>query len=93
MLGFTEKKLHNQVIRLAVATALGFFMLRGSSTAVFIWAALSVIATIYGFAWALKVSQTNPTSAVVSGTFGALALAQAMYLVLSRSMRAHMGSA
>lgn len=68
-------------------------MLRGSAAAVFIWAALSVIAAIYGFAWAFKVSQTNHASAIASGAFGAIALAQAMYLVLSRAMRAHVAAA
>jgi hypothetical protein len=82
-----------KLVRLIIAAALGFFMLRGSSVAIFIWAALSVLTAIYGFAWAFKVSQTNPTTAVVSGFFGALALAQALYLLLSRSVRAHMASA
>jgi hypothetical protein len=37
-----------KAVRLLIAGVLGFFMLRGSSVAIFIWAALSVLAAIYG---------------------------------------------
>ena len=82
-----------KAVRLLIASVLGLFMIRGSSVAIFIWAALSVLAAIYGFAWAFKTSQTNPQTAILSALFGALALAQALYLALSRSVRAHVASA
>ncbi len=82
-----------KAVRLAIAIVLGFFMLRGSSVAIFIWASLSVIAAIYGFAWAFRTGHTNPQTAIVSGLFGVLALAQALYLMLSKSIRAHTASA
>lgn len=82
-----------KAVRLCIAAVLGLFMLRGSSVAVFIWTALATIAAIYAFAWTFKVSQTNPTSAAVTGALGVLCLAQALYLVLSKSVRAHVASA
>jgi hypothetical protein len=68
-------------------------MLRGSSVAILIWVCLSILAAIYGFAIALKTSQTSLLTAIVGGTSGAVALAQALYLVLSRSVRAYVAKA
>jgi hypothetical protein len=82
-----------KVFRLLIAGVLGFFMLRGSSVAIFIWVALSVLAAIYGFVWVFKTIHTNSLTAIASGLFATLALAQALYLMLSRSVRAHVASA
>ncbi len=82
-----------KAVRLLIAATLGFFVLRGSSVAIFIWAALSVLAAIYGIAWMFKTAHTNPHTAIASGFFGTLALAQALYLVLSKAVRAHVASA
>ena len=75
-------------VRVGIAAALGFFMLRGSSVAIFIWAGTSVLAAIYGFTWAFKVWQTNPQTAAMSFAFGGLALVQAVYLMFNRTVRA-----
>jgi hypothetical protein len=82
-----------KAVRLLAAGVVGFFMLRGSSVAIFIWAALSVLTAIYGIAWVFKTIHTNPHTAIFSGLFAALALVQALYLMLSRSVRAHMAPA
>ena len=82
-----------KAVRLSIAGVLGFFMLRGNSVAIFIWAALSVLTAMYGIAWFFRTIDTNPQTALVSGLFAALALVQALYLVLSRSVRAHIASA
>jgi hypothetical protein len=79
--------------RLLASTLLGFFVLRGSSVAIYVWAALSVLTSIYGIAWAFKTSQTNPQTAIISCLFRVLALAQALYLMLSRSVRAYVARA
>jgi|JI10StandDraft_1071094.scaffolds.fasta_scaffold346131_2 hypothetical protein len=81
-----------KVVRLIISAALGFFMLRGSSTAIFIWVALSAIAAIYAFVWTFKFSQKNPEFALVFGFIGILVLSQAMYLIFSKSVRAHIAS-
>lgn len=75
-------------VRVGIAAVLGFFMLRGSSVAIFIWAGTSVLAAIYGFTWTFKVWQTNPQTAAISFAFGGLLLAQAVYLMFNRSVRA-----
>ena len=67
---------HAKAVRLLVAGVIGFFMLRGSSLAIFIWASLSVLTAIYGIAWIFKTIHTNPQTAVVSGLFAVLALVQ-----------------
>jgi hypothetical protein len=82
-----------KAVRLFIAALLGFFMLRGSSVAIFIWASLSALAAIYGFVWMFRVGHANPQAAVIPCLFSALSLAQALYLLLSRSIRAHVASA
>jgi len=82
-----------KAIRLLIAAAIGFFMLRGNSVAIFIWASLSFLAAAYGFAVAFKASQTNLPTAVIGVASGTVALSQALYLVLSRSVRTYVAKA
>jgi hypothetical protein len=80
-------------VRFVLAAILGFFMIRGSAAAIFIWAALCVIAAIYGMAWAFQSSQTDTKTAVYAFILGAIALAEALYLIVSRPMRAYIKKA
>ncbi|RYG97874.1 MAG: hypothetical protein EON58_08675 [Alphaproteobacteria bacterium] len=78
-----------KVVRLVLAALIGVFMIRGSYIAIFIWAALCIIAALIGFAAAFKAAQVDPQLAVVPGLFALAALAQGLYLLLAPSITAY----